>query len=149
MGPRRLTTGLLVSAAASVVAAVASAQVVNYTHVEAITGQPLQLTYHASAHKSDCTAAPLATINVLLAPDQGVLTVRRAELMTEKVTGCPHLKIPAQVVFYTGHENYAGPDHLSYEVTNFNGEDDATFDVTITVKPAAAPDGAAGKQNSP
>jgi hypothetical protein len=116
----------------------ALAQAVNYTSVEAIAGKPLQLSYHASAHKSDCTPAPLVTFDVLQPPKLGLLIVRKALLTTDKIAGCPHLKIPAEVVFYRGREGSAGTDHVIYKVTSAAGEVE-TYDVTITLKPATAP----------
>jgi hypothetical protein len=120
-------------------AATALAQDVNYTSVEATSDKPVQLSYHASAHKN-CTAAPLPTIRVIEAPKSGTLTVRGAVLKTDKVAGCPALKTAAQVVFYLAHAGYVGPDHVKYEVTSANGEV-ATNDVTIVVKapPAQRP----------
>jgi hypothetical protein len=51
-----------------------------------------------------------------------MLTVRKAELTTDKVAGCPAMKVPAQVVLYKARSGYAGPDHVKYEVTSENGE---------------------------
>jgi hypothetical protein len=104
--------------------------------VEATSEKPVQLSYHASAHKN-CTPAALPTIRVIEAPKSGTLTVRGAVLKTDKISGCPGLKTPAQVVFYLARQGYAGPDHVKYEVTSENGEV-ATNDVTITVKAAPA-----------
>jgi hypothetical protein len=119
-------------AIASLTAAAALAQDVNYTSVEATSDKPVQLSYHASAHKN-CTPAALPTIRVIEAPKSGTLTVRGAVLKTNKVAGCPGLKTPAQVVFYLAHAGYVGPDHVKYEVTSENGEV-AINDVTIVVK---------------
>ena len=80
----------------------------NYTSVDATSDKPVQLGYHASAHKN-CTPAPLPTIRVIEAPKSGMLTVRRAVLTTERVAGCPGLKTPAQVVLYLARPGYAGP----------------------------------------
>ena len=66
------------------------------------------------------------------------LTIRKALLTTGKISGCEKIKLPAQVVFYQAREGYVGPDHVNYEVTDSNGEV-ATYDVTIAVKPAPAP----------
>jgi hypothetical protein len=63
------------------------------------------------------------------------LTVRNAVLTTNKIQGCPQLKAPARVVFYTANTGYTGPDHVKYEVTDENGQV-ATYDMTITVKAA-------------
>ena len=68
---------------------------------------------------------------VIEAPKSGTLTVRRGELKTDQVAGCPGLKIPAQVAFYQARVGASGSDHLVYEVTNPTGEV-ATYDVTIT-----------------
>ena len=124
-------------AIAGVVATAALAQGTSYTSVEATAGKPAQLTYHASAHKN-CTPALPPTVRVTQAPKAGALIVRPAVLTTTKVAGCPGIKVPAQVVFYQAREGYTGPDHVSYDVTNSNGEVGA-FDVTITVKAAPAP----------
>jgi hypothetical protein len=129
----RVSTTLLFALAASPVLG----QATNYTSVEATAGKPVQLTYHASAHKN-CTPAPLPTVRVTQSPKAGVLVVRKAVLTTDKIAGCPSLKTPAQVVFYQARPNYVGADHVSYEVTNANG-DVASYDVTITVKPATTP----------
>ncbi len=140
MMPTRPSTMLLSCAIAGLAASAALAQAANYMSVEATAGKPLQLSYHASAHKSNCTPAPLSTFDVLQAPKLGVLTVRKALLTTNKVAGCPGLKIPAEVVFYRGRDGSAGPDHVVYKVTSSNGEVE-TFDVTITLKagPPASP----------
>jgi len=128
---------LLSCAITSLVASAALAQAVNYTSVEATAGKPLQLSYHASAHKN-CTPAPLATFDVLQPPKLGLLIVRKAMLTTNKVTGCPGLKIPAEVVFYRGRDGSAGPDHVVYKVTSSSSEVEV-FDVTITLKPGPPP----------
>ena len=138
MWPTRPSTMLLSCAIAGLMVSAALAQAVNYTSVEATAGKAVQLTYHASAHKSDCTPAPLVTFDVPQPPKLGLLTVRKALLTTDKVAGCPGLKIPAQVVFYRGREGSAGLDHVIYKVTSSNGEVE-TYDVTITLKPAPLP----------
>jgi hypothetical protein len=121
-------------ATASLMGVPSLAQSTNYTSVEATSDNPVQLSYHASAHKN-CTPAPLPTVRVIEAPKSGTLTVRGAVLKTDKVAGCPGLKTPAQVVFYLARPGYAGPDHVKYEVTSENGEIGA-YDVTIGVKAA-------------
>jgi hypothetical protein len=115
----------------------AHGQALNYTSVEAIAGKPVQLTYHADAHKSTCTPAPIPTFRVIEPPKNGVLSVRKAVLSTDKVPGCSGLKTPALVVFYQSKEGYSGSDHVSYAVTNAAGQAQG-YDVTISVKPAPA-----------
>jgi hypothetical protein len=106
----------------------------NYTSFDAVPGKPVQLGYYASAHKN-CTPAPLPVVRVIEAPNSGMLTVRRGELKTDQVAGCPGLKIPAQVVFYQAGVSATGSDHLVYEVTTPTGEV-GTYDVTIKIKQA-------------
>lgn len=145
----RLRIGLVSWAAVGLVATAALAQTANYRSVEATAGTPVELSYHASAHKN-CTPAPLPTVRVIEAPKSGTLTVRRAVLTTDKIAGCPELKVPAQVVFYQASTGYAGPDHVSYEMTTENGED-AIYDMTITVTAPPAtnpPAGDAGAHHS-
>jgi hypothetical protein len=133
----RASTMLPSFALACFVASAALAQAINYTSVEATAGKPVQLTYHADAHKSTCTPAPVPTFRVIEPPKDGVLTVRKAVLSTNKIAGCPGLKTPALVVFYQAKDGYSGSDHVSYAVTNAEGQTQG-FDVTITVKPAPA-----------
>jgi hypothetical protein len=115
------------------------AQDANYTSVDATSDKPVQLSYHASAHKN-CTPAPLPTIRVIEAPKSGTLTVRKGVLTTDKIAGCPGLKAPAQVVFYHARAGYVGPDRVKYVVTNEDGAVN-TYDMTINVKalPAQSP----------
>lgn len=137
MKPMLASTMLLSCALACFVAAPALGQAINYTSVQAIAGKPIQLTYHADAHKSTCSPAPLPTLRVIEPPKDGVLTVRKAVLTTNKVAGCPGLKTPVLVVFYQSKEGYSGTDHVSYAVTNPEGQTQG-YDVTITVKPVPA-----------
>jgi hypothetical protein len=130
----------LIAAVVSIAALAQSAPTSNYTSIEASPAKPVQLGYYASAHK-DCTPEALPTVRIIEAPKSGLLTVKRAVLTTDKVAGCPAVKVPAQVVFYHARAGYTGPDHLNYEGTSESGEVD-TYDVTITVKapPVTTPD---------
>jgi hypothetical protein len=136
MTAMRPSTMPLACAIGAFFATAALAQAINCTSVEVTAGKPVQLTYHASAHKN-CTPAALPTVRVTQAPKSGILIVRQAELTT-KVADCPRIRVPAQVVFYQAREGYMGPDHVSYDVTNADGELGA-FDVAITVRAAPAP----------
>jgi hypothetical protein len=134
----------LVAAVISTAGLTQPAPATNYTGVEATAGNTMQLTYHASAHKN-CTPAPLVTFDVHQAPKLDVLTVRKGALTTDKVAGCPGLKIPVQVVFYQVRAGSAGPDHIIYKVASAGGEVE-TYDVTIAVKPAPAPSPPSGEK---
>jgi hypothetical protein len=144
-----LRTILFAFATACVYASATFAEDANYASVDAIPDRPVQLSYHASAHKSNCAPGAAPTVRVIEPPRSGMLAVREAVLTTDKIAGCPALKTPAQVVFYTANMDYAGPDHVKYEVKNENGEV-ATYDMTITVKAAppapSPPNGTTGGQ---
>lgn len=137
---RRLAFGATASLLASAALAEGS---VSYTSVEATPDKPVQLSYHASAHRGNCAAAPAPSVRVTEPPKGGALVVREGVLTTDKVAGCPQLKVPAEVVFYQARSGYTGPDHVIYEVTSENGQV-ANYDVKITVK-----EGAAGGEPSP
>ena len=82
--------GLLFACAiASLTATASVAQDANYTSVEATPDKPVELSYHASAHKSNCSAGALPTLRVLVAPTSGTLTVRKAVLTTSKISRMP------------------------------------------------------------
>jgi hypothetical protein len=144
-----LRTILFAFATACVCASTTFAEDANYASVDAIPDKPVQLSYHASAHKSNCAPGVAPTVRVIEAPKSGMLAVREAVLTTDKIAGCPALKTPAQVVFYTANTDYAGPDHVKYEVKDENGKV-ATYDMTITVKAAppapSSPNGTTGSQ---
>jgi Big-like domain-containing protein len=142
-----LRTILFAFATASVCVPASLAQNANYASVTTIPDKPVQLSYHASAHKSNCSPGAAPTVRVIEAPKSGMLAVREAELTTDKIAGCPALKTPAQVVFYTANTDYSGPDHVKYEVKDENGEL-ATYDMTIAVK-AAEPGQNPPAQNPP
>jgi hypothetical protein len=130
---------LALGAAASLVASVALAEgSVSYTSIEATSDHPVQLSYHGSAHRANCSAAPVPTVRVTEPPKEGALVVREGVLTTDKVAGCPQLKIPAEVVFYEARGGYTGPDHVAYQVTDEKGQV-ASYDVTITVKEGSSP----------
>jgi hypothetical protein len=144
---RRTSTILLFGAIAGLLPSTAHAQTANYTSAQASGTTPVQLSYHANANKN-CTAAVPPPIHVTEPPKNGTLIVRKGELATDKVAGCPGLKTPAEVVFYQAKAGYAGPDHVHYEVTGSNGEITA-YDVSITVKagaPQTVPQGRSGTQ---
>jgi len=130
---------LALGAAASLLASAALAQgSANYTSAAATADSPVQLSYHGSAHRRNCSVAPVPTVRVTEPPKDGALVVRTGVLTTDKVAGCPQLKVPVEVVFYQARSGYTGPDHVAYQVTSENGEV-ATYDVTITVKQGPAP----------
>jgi hypothetical protein len=85
------------------------------------------LSYHASAHTNTCAPAAPPTVRVIEAPQAGFLTVRQAELTTDKIPGCPTLKAPAQVVFYTANVPVLTNDsQIGSDLRVWADEDDRT-----------------------
>ena len=115
---------------------VVRAQSTDYTSVVAIGSKPLQLTYHASAHK-DCAPAGPPEIKVLDSPKNGTLIIRKGELTTDKFANCGRIQVPVEVVFYQAKDGYVGSDHVQYQVVGVNGVI-TKYDVTIDVKPSPA-----------
>ena len=131
---------------AGFIASAAFAQDTSYTSIEATAGKPVQLSYHASAGKNCAPALP-PTVSVTQAPKARTLVVRKAVLTTDKIAGCPRLRTAAQVVFYQARADYAGADHVSYAATDADGRV-ASYDVTISVKPATAPSTSPGEKGT-
>jgi hypothetical protein len=103
----------------------------NYSSIEVVSGRTLHLNNHASVSR-DCSPAPLPTIRVIDRPKSGTFTVRRGTLSGAQVANCQNLNILAQGVFYTSRPGFVGEDHVTYEVTTFEGEVEK-FDIAITV----------------
>lgn len=123
----------LVMAAVGVKPAFAQASPgMNYTSFEATSAKAVQLGYYGFARK-DCEAGPLPAIRVVEPPKSGTLTIRRGILTTNRLAGCPALRVPAQVAFYTARAGASGTDHIVYVVSNADGVANA-YDVMITIR---------------
>jgi hypothetical protein len=110
-----------------------TAPVSNYTSVDAVLGTPVRLGYHASADRTTCKPVRSPTIRVLQAPKEGALTVATGQVTTDKIAGCPPMKIPGQAVLYTANKSDASVDHLSYEVTDAKGAV-VVYVITVNIK---------------
>jgi hypothetical protein len=130
-GLRAILFGLAIAVLSSSRAVLA--QSVDYTSVVAVGSKPVQLTYHASAHKNCAPAVP-PEIKVLDPPTNGTLIVRKGKLTTDKFAGCGRIQVPVQVVFYRAKDGYVGADHVVYEVMGINGAI-TKYDIKIRVNP--------------
>lgn len=131
----RILLRVLALGAASVPSVSAQqAPTLNYTSYDAIPGRTIEIGYYGSANKN-CVPAPPPAIRVSEAPQSGTLTVRGGSLTTDRVKGCPGLKLPIQILFYVARPDAAGSDHLRYVVTSQNG-DVSGYDVTIRIHSA-------------
>ena len=105
----------------------------NYTTVEAVPGKPVGIGVYGTANRKDCSPSRAPTIRVIESPASGSLSVRLSEATTDKIAGCPAIKVPAQTLVYTAKVD-ADTDRIVYEVTSANGEV-ATHQVTIKILP--------------
>jgi hypothetical protein len=140
---RRLAVALGLSL---IMPAMAGAQSQNFARIEAVAGVPLRVNAHGSAKKSDCSSEALHTIKVIEAPKSGTLTVRKASVKTDKVAGCPYLRIQAQVVFYRARPDLVGSDRFVYEVTRPSGQVQV-YDYSVDVKAGPANKPGAGPRD--
>ena len=117
----------------------ALAQTAKYASIEATAGASLRVGYYASA-KKDCSPSPLSKVRVLSAPKHGVLSVQAGILSTNRIKGCPNLRLPVQMVLYLSHSGYVGTDALSYEITSGDGRSEV-YHITLDVRSAQKPNG--------
>lgn len=116
---------------------VAAAQESVYSTLTALSGKALRVGYYASSTVG-CTAGPLPEVKVIEPPTSGTMIVRRATLTTNRVNGCPNIKLPSQVIFYVSHGGFHGKEHVVYDVITTDGRS-RRFDITIDVKAAEHP----------
>lgn len=112
----------------------------NYETVEAMPGKPVRIGIYGSANRRDCSPLRAPTIRVIEAPSSGSLSVRLGEATTDKIAGCPTIKIPVQAIVYTAKAD-AVSDRVIFEVTNANGEV-ATHQIAVKIVPRAKTPGA-------
>jgi hypothetical protein len=112
----------------------------NYETVEAMPGKPVRIGIYGSANRRDCSPLRAPTIRVIEAPSSGSLSVRLGEATTDKIVGCPTIKIPVQAIVYTAKAN-ADSDRVIFEVTNANGEV-AMHQIAVKIVPRAETPGA-------
>jgi hypothetical protein len=105
----------------------------NYSGIDAVPGKPVKVDIYASADRKNCSSARAPSIRVLEAPREGALAVTPGAVTTDKVAGCPPIKLAAQAVVYTARAGGTGVDKVVYEVTSANGQV-VTYQVSITIK---------------
>jgi hypothetical protein len=106
----------------------------------AISGKEVRIGLFARADVKECKPLLAPTVRVLASPGHGSLSIRTMTLITERYPDCPHLKLPAQVIFYQSSANYVGSDEASFNVTSDDGRSSAVS-ITITVEQNGQPVG--------
>jgi hypothetical protein len=66
--------------------------------------------------RPDCTTGPLPTIQLTSPPENGKVTVQKAQVTATNYKQCLALQVPAFVAFYRSRADFVGVDVLTLEV---------------------------------
>jgi hypothetical protein len=92
-----------------------------YQSAHAVSGKEIRVGLFARANVKECKPLLAPTVRVVAPPGHGTLIIRTMTLVTDRYPDCPHLKVPAQVLFYQSRSNYVGPDAVDVIVTSDDG----------------------------
>ncbi len=81
---------------------------------------------------ANCSSGPLPAIQMVVPPENGSATVKRAKVSLTNYKNCMALEVPAFIGIYRSRPNFAGSDHLTLSVSYPNGRTE-TQQITITV----------------
>jgi hypothetical protein len=87
--------------------------------------------------RADCTAAPLPAIRLAVAPEHGIVTVRRAMLKATNLKHCLATEVPAFVAFYRAGAGRNSEDSFDIEV-NFSAGRKQTQHFHVSISAAAS-----------
>jgi hypothetical protein len=88
--------------------------------IKATPGRDVRIGIYTSM-RSDCTAGPLPTIRLSVAPERGNVTVRHATLKATNVKQCLAAEFPTLIAFYRPKADSAADDHFELEVSFATG----------------------------
>jgi hypothetical protein len=74
--------------------------------------------------RPDCTSGPLPSIQLTSPPENGKVTVKKAQVTATNYKQCLALEVPGFVAFYRSREDFAGVDVLTLE-SEISGWQDA------------------------
>jgi hypothetical protein len=66
--------------------------------------------------RPDCTSGPLPSIQLTSPPENGKVTVKKAQVTATNYKQCLALEVPGFVAFYRSRADFAGVDVLTLEV---------------------------------
>src|SRR5262245_49628737 len=105
---------------ACVTSASAQPQSVNRT----VSGQPntdIRVGVYVNV-RPDCTSGPLPSIQLTSPPENGKVTVKKAQVTATNYQQCLALEVPGFVAFYRSRAGFAGADGLTREVKFTEGK---------------------------
>lgn len=85
--------------------------------------------------QANCSSGALPSIQMLVRPESGTATVKRARISLTNYKNCMALEVPAFIGIYRSKPHFAGNDRLTWSVTYPNGRTEKQ-EITITVGPA-------------
>jgi hypothetical protein len=81
---------------------------------------------------ANCKSGPLPAIQMIVPPENGSATVKRAKVSLTNYKNCMALEVPAFIGIYRSKPDFAGSDHLTLSVSYPNGRTE-TQQITVTV----------------
>lgn len=81
---------------------------------------------------ANCKSGPLPAIQMVVPPENGSATVKRAKVSLTNYKNCMALEVPAFVGVYRSKPDFIGNDHLTLSVSYPNGRTE-TQRITVTV----------------
>jgi hypothetical protein len=103
---------------ALVVACISSAPAQEQSVNRTASGQPntdIRVGVYVNV-RPDCTSGPLPSIQLTSPPENGKVTVKKAQVTATNYKQCLALEVPAFVAFYRSRADFAGVDVLTLEV---------------------------------
>jgi hypothetical protein len=67
--------------------------------------------------RPDCTSGPLPAIRLLVSPEHGLVTVKRALLKATNIKQCLATEVPALVALYRSAKGFSGADQFALEIS--------------------------------
>src|SRR5215831_15436647 len=104
--------------AAAVVACTTSASAQEQTVSRVASGAPntdIRVGVYVNV-RPDCTSGPLPSIQLTSPPENGKVTVKKAQVTATNYKQCLALEVPGFVAFYRSRADFAGVDVLTLEV---------------------------------
>jgi hypothetical protein len=95
------------------------------------SGKDIQIGVYVNV-LANCSSGPLPAIQMIVPPENGSATVKRAKVSLTNYKNCMALEVPAFIGVYRSKPDFTGSDHLTLSVSYPNGRTE-TQQITITV----------------
>jgi len=110
----------------------AAAQTTTVQHAaKGASGKDIKIGVYVNV-QANCSSGPLPAIQMIVPPENGSATVKRAKVSLTNYKNCMALEVPAFIGIYRSKPNFSGSDHMTLSVSYPNGRTE-TQQITITV----------------